>query len=200
MNIIYFFYLFTFFRIAGMHRKSLEAAEALKNDDSCNSDREDTQSKSSDISCTGNNNNTSNNNNNNSINNTSKSVGQREHPHKDLMLNNDAIISSRHSVTPTSSGPPSHLTASSPISVTTTSTPSTPPALTGGVPDGKSLMSSPTHAPYLHGDQDQEAFRWVDYNRDPISFIRCAFIFIFLFNHLIFGICLFLFVLRTFAI
>ncbi|KAJ6626112.1 Visual system homeobox 2 [Pseudolycoriella hygida] len=36
-----------------MHRKSLEAAEALKNDESGNSDREDTASKASDISSSG---------------------------------------------------------------------------------------------------------------------------------------------------
>ena len=38
------------FRLLGMHRKSMEAAETLKNDDSGGSDREDTASKASDSS------------------------------------------------------------------------------------------------------------------------------------------------------
>lgn len=38
------------FRLLGMHRKSMEAAETLKNDDSGGSDREDSASKASDSS------------------------------------------------------------------------------------------------------------------------------------------------------
>lgn len=164
-----------------MHRKSLEAAEALKNDDSGNSDREDAQSKASDISSTGN-------PSSKSYTHQQKQSGSMTSP----SLNHD-MLSSRHSVTPTSSTGPSSHVASSPVSVSTNSTiggaqsttpplPPPPPAshhLSGNGGNGvgsiepKSLLSSPTH-PNFHHENDPEAFRWVDYNRDPISFIRCA--------------------------
>lgn len=164
-----------------MHRKSLEAAEALKNDDSGNSDREDEQSKASDISSTGNPN--------------SKSMASKQKPNGSCSVTsptnltsnaaNHETMSSRLSVTPTSStGQPSHVT-SSPVSASTISTTGAttsppPPQLPVhhlGILESKSMMSSPTH-PNFHHDGDPEAFRWVDYNRDPISFIRCDFQFI----------------------
>lgn len=171
-----------------MHRKSQEAADALNNDDSCNSDRDDTQSKCSDIS----------------ISNISVKKGKSDgnlsvtptgaataaipmgSPLKHEKHDKHETTT-RHSVTPTSSSSSSitiggGLTmpkVTSP-SITTTSTPPPHPHHHMTAVESKShakgdltLVSSTPHSHY-HPDTDAEAFRWVDY-RDPISFIRCEF-------------------------
>lgn len=167
-----------------MHRKSLEAAEALKNDDSGNSDREDAQSKASDVSSTGGNPN------------SKSQISHSSQQHQKLSGNggmmtppshmsspvNHESMSSRHSVTPTSStGPASHNMTSSPSTASITGPVSTtpPPMPPSSLPvhhltalDSKRMISSSPHTNFHH-ESDTEAFRWVDYNRDPISFIRC---------------------------
>lgn len=176
--------LFKFCLFAGMHRKSLEAAEALKNDDSGNSDREDAQSKASDVSSTG--------GNPNSKSQTSHTPQQHQKSsgnggmmtppsHMSSPVNHESM-SSRHSVTPTSStsGPASHNMTASPSTASITGPVSTtPPLPPSSLPvhhltalDSKRIISSSPHTNFHH-ESDSEAFRWVDYNRDPISFIRC---------------------------
>lgn len=178
-------YLINFFvcLFSGMHRKSLEAAEALKNDDSGNSDREDAQSKASDVSSTG--------GNPNSKSQTSHTPQQHQKSsgnggmmtppsHMSSPVNHESM-SSRHSVTPTSStGPASHnMTASPSTSSITGPVSTTPPLPPSSMPvhhltalDSKRIISNSPHTNFHH-ESDSEAFRWVDYNRDPISFIRC---------------------------
>lgn len=170
-----------------MHKKSLEAAEALKNDESGNSDREDSQSKASDVSSVGNN----NNNKSSPSSSSSSSTGQLG-SHGFV---GSALHDSRHSVTPTSSSGPSvglpPMIVTSPGASSTPSTtvasitpPPPPPPLSShhlsameakSQTDAMSIMSSPSH-PNYHPEGDPEAFRWVDFNRDPISFIRCDFV------------------------
>lgn len=157
-----------------MHRKSQEAADALNNDDSGNSDREDAQSKCSDISitnlsCTSTNNKASNN----------MSGAASSGPTPTSNANNE--LSARHSVTPTSAASPSVAgKMTSPSSITTTPSPHHLATVEsaahkgGGELPPPPLVGSPPHGHY-HPEADPEAFRWVDYNRDPISFIRCAF-------------------------
>lgn len=186
-NVIHaFFIVFSLF--VGMHRKSLEAAEALKNDDSGNSDREDAQSKASDVSSTGGHpisksqsSSTPQTNQKSSGGNNSGMITPPSHLSSPV---NHESLSSRHSVTPTSSSGPTithNLTASPSATsigghVSSTTPPPLPPS---ALPvhhlkalESKRLMSSSPHANFHH-DNDSEAFRWVDYNRDPISFIRC---------------------------
>ncbi|KAG4071282.1 hypothetical protein HA402_003986 [Bradysia odoriphaga] len=166
-----------------MHRKSLEAAEALKNDESGNSDREDTASKASDISSSGKHLPPSNNN-------------------TTVQLSASSVETlSCTSVTPTSASSgttnvhDSNTTTS--ISSTTTITPTSPTSHSPqqqhhqqqqqqqphhshpsshhlanlDKPKEMNLVTNTQHSNYHH-DSDPEAFRWVDYNRDPISFIR----------------------------
>lgn len=232
-----------------MHRKSLEAAEALKNEDSGNSDREDSASKNSDMS--------SSTGHKNMMSSPNASLSMRQGgPHIDHLSLNPAtprspsncsainVTSPNPSATPTSLSPSSP----SPLPTRPSSTsshhhqqqsqhnqqpahhqpphkhhhqqhhiqqhlqhannnhhqshpsithnphipsppliaPSTQPMspqhhLSVHAIDAKAkelgLVASP-HYPnasnYQHGplDSDPEAFRWVDYNRDPISFIR----------------------------
>lgn len=221
-----------------MHRKSLEAAEALKNEDSGASDREDTASKASDISSTG----------------PPKMLmplGSSGSSIPSTVGPTDSMGVCRGAATPTSS-PASSINCTvnvtspnSSIAMTTTPTtlsPASPshhqqhqhhlqqlqhlqqqqshqlppqpppppssqqmqhqhpgspqhqqqsPSLSQPPPlpsqqshqsshhlsslDQKSkemnLVTSPHHPSY-HPENDPEAFRWVDYNRDPISFIR----------------------------
>lgn len=176
--------------LSGMHRKSLEAAEALKNDESGNSDRDDAASKTSDISISGGNSKLHNMQTNNSMSSCMPKA-----------TSVDTV--SCHSITPTSSsGSGSSVPTSSGMdgATTTITTASTPPSSGNGVGGGGggggshtpplslsqhhhhqhlldqkskeiNLVSSPPHLSY-HPDNDPEAFRWVDYNRDPISFIR----------------------------
>lgn len=165
--------------ISGMHRKSLEAAEALKNDESCNSDREETTSKASDTS--------------------TSTCGQNKTPNQMaspcsstgptnlITTPNHSIVSPTLSTTASvhshSSPPPSqqHPTASS-----------TPPSHHHqqlqqqqtqqhiSMENNKSMkdVSSQPH-PSFHPETDPETFRLVDF-RDPISFIRLIFFILFL--------------------
>lgn len=170
--------LHVFSLFLGMHRKSQEAADALNNDDSCNSDRDDTQSKCSDISIS-------------TISN-SKSKG------KSGAASSVTPTSAATALTPTST--PSNHEASTRLMVTPTSSPASSITIGGGMPkvtspsiatstppphhlttvesttktngEISSLVNS-TPLSHYHPDTDPEAFRWVDYNRDPISFIRC---------------------------
>lgn len=163
-----------------MHRKSQEAADALNNDDSGNSDREDAQSKCSDISIT--NLSTTSANNKTSHNKS----GAASSGHTPTSMHNES--SARHSVTPTSAASPSAAAklTSSP-SMTTTPSPHHLTSIESAAAAAAAaahkndlppppLVGSPPHGHY-HPDTDPEAFRWVDYSRDPISFIRCDFFF-----------------------
>lgn len=160
-----------------MHRKSLEAAEALKNDESGNSDREDTASKASDISSSGKHLPPSNNN----------SAIQLGVSSVDTM--------SCTSVTPTSASSGTtnatiHDSSNATTSISSTTTITTSPIshspqhqppphhshqsshhLANLDKKEMNLVTNTQHSNYHH-DNDPEAFRWVDYNRDPISFIR----------------------------
>lgn len=187
--------------IAGMHRKSLEAAEALKNDDSGASDREDAQSKASDVS---------------SIENPGggrpakpKSHQQSPQPPEKpkgmdspRRISSPAAIAANHeaspglgAMAPTSSSAPAVPTHSPPspssslslaktahVSSSPTHQNSQPPTLSSvSLPhhhhltalDAKRMAPSPPRSNYLL-ENDSEAFRWVDYNREAISYIRCA--------------------------
>lgn len=170
-----------------MHRKSLEAAEALKNEDNA-SDKEDTQSKASDVSSV------DNPSSSKATSSTQKQSSKNATAHQPNMrsnVGNNEVMSSRHSVSPMSpTGPPSHIT-SSPVSTTKNSNvdtvtpppqqqqPAQPPSQSSSMPPSVNVnhlgVSSPSHA-HFHPDSDPEAFRWVEYNRDPISFIRCDFV------------------------
>ncbi len=177
-----YYYTIFIISIEGMHRKSLEAAEALKNDESGNSDREDTASKASDISSSGKHLPSSNNNLAIQLGGGTSSV--------------DTI--SCASVTPTSTGTTNvtmhDSNATTSISSTTTITPTTTPTSHSpqhqqqqqhhhhshqsshhlanlDKPKEMNSVTNTQHSNYHH-DNDPEAFRWVDYNRDPISFIR----------------------------
>lgn len=162
-----------------MHRKSLEAAEALKNDESGNSDREDTASKASDISSSGN-------------------------KHLPPSNNNSAIqlgVSSVDTISCTSVTPTSASSGTTNVTIhdsnattsisSTTTIPTSPTSHSPqhqqqqqhhshqsshhlanlDKPKEMNLVTNTQHSNYHH-DNDPEAFRWVDYNRDPISFIR----------------------------
>lgn len=191
-----------------MHRKSLEAAEALKNDDSGASDREDTQSKASDVSSIENPSNIGG----------SKSVKQKilqqspqqqeinglESPRPTIspvaIAVNQVPSPNQNSTTPTSTtiatiathSPPSPIGSmglSKPVSHMNSSPthhPSQPSTISSvNLPshhhlttlETKRMVPSPPRSNYLH-ENDTEAFRWVDYNREAISYIRCAIKFI----------------------
>lgn len=145
-----------------MHRKSLEAAEALK-DDSGGSDRDDEHSKASDISSTG----------NPSSKSSPNSKSKRPHgseclasPTTPTTSNSESI--NHNSVTPNSSCASTSQVTSSPTSTPTVSTHT--PLPVHQLIESKSMHTSQTHPPPFHHDNDNEAFRWVG---DPISFIRC---------------------------
>lgn len=150
----------------GMHRKSMEAAEALK-DDSGGSDRDDEHSKASDISSPGNPSNKSTPTArskcakaNNSLASPSPSTTSNpEHGHHTSIT----LVS-----TTTSS---SQMTSSPNNNNNNTSSASAPhtPLPVHHLLESKSMLPSPNH-PTFHHDNDTEAFRWVG---DPISFIRC---------------------------
>uniref|UniRef100_A0A336MHX6 Visual system homeobox 2 n=1 Tax=Culicoides sonorensis TaxID=179676 RepID=A0A336MHX6_CULSO len=157
-----------------MHRKSIEAAETLKNSDD-GSDREDNKTEDSDASVGSvaskappmspiNNN---NNNNNNSSNNMSQPP-QADSPH--------SIVSVTGHHTPT---PPAHQMMHampqsqhhqlSPLDISNCkkefNNPNSSPHNSNN-PNNSSNNYSNMH------ETDPEMFRWVDYNRDPISYIR----------------------------
>lgn len=152
----------------GMHRKSLEAAEALK-DDSGGSDRDDEHSKASDVSSNGN---------------PTKPTGNQKSKRTNASDASPVPVTNsfdsmsktnRHSVTPTSTAAQAPHITTSPVNTANSQTGATPLPVHHLI-ESKSMLSSPTH-PSFHHDGDTEAFRWVDYNRDPISFIRCALFF-----------------------
>ncbi|XP_031626471.1 visual system homeobox 2-like isoform X2 [Contarinia nasturtii] len=146
--------------LLGMHRKSLEAAEALK-DDSGGSDRDDEHSKASDISSTG----------NPSTKSTPNSKTKKTHANESLASPSStpsATESINHnSVTPTSSSASTSHVTSSPSTTPNMSSQHTPLPVHHLI-ESKSMLSSPPH-PNFHHEGDTEAFRWVG---DPISFIR----------------------------
>lgn len=158
-----FFCVFVLESKIGMHRKSLEAAETLK-DDSGGSDRDDEHSKASDTSSTGNPSTKS------TPNSKSKKLRASEahtSPLTPATSNSDGV--NHNSVTPTSTSSVStSQVASSPSTTPSTSTQHTPLPVHHLI-ESKSMLASPTH-PNFHHDNDTEAFRWVG---DPISFIRC---------------------------
>lgn len=134
----------------GMHRKSLEAAEALKDDSGC-SDRDDEHSKASDNSSTGNPSTKSTPNSK-----TKKSYGCSESmaaspPTPATSMNSDNAVN-HNSVT------------SSPASTPSANTHT--PLPVHHLIESKSMLASPTHSTFHH-DNDTDAFRW------DISFIRC---------------------------
>lgn len=143
----------------GMHRKSLEAAEALK-DDSGGSDRDDEQA--SDIS------------ENRSTKSTPNSKSKKSHGQEAIaspptpITSNPDSVNHNNSVTPTSSCASTSQVTSSPSTTPAVSSQHTPLPVHHLI-ESKSMLASPTH-PNFHHDNDNEAFRWVG---DPISFIRC---------------------------
>lgn len=143
--------------VLGMHRKSLEAAEALKNDDSGTSDREETTSKTSDVS---------------SSNGSSIKKGTNNQNTGNSNPNISVDVQSNHSITPTSI---SDHTLTSPTTTSNNHQMSIMDCIRND--REKSPMNTLQHPPNYHPENDHEAFRWVDYNRDPISFIRCEFMF-----------------------
>lgn len=160
-----------------MHRKSLEAAEALKNDESGNSDREDTASKASDISSSGKHLPPSNNNSTiqlgvssvdtmscASVTPTSASSGTTN-----VTIHDSNATPSISSTTITTS-PTSH-SPQQPQQQQHHSHQSSHHLANLDKPKEMNLVTNTQHSNYHH-DSDPEAFRWVDYNRDPISFIR----------------------------
>lgn len=148
-----------------MHRKSLEAAEALK-DDSGGSDRDDEHSKASDSSSTGNPSTKSTPNSK-----TKKSHGCLESlaspPTPATSLNSDNAVN-HNSVTPNSSCASTSQVTSSPTSTPSANTHTSLPV--HHLIESKSMLASPTHSTFHH-DNDTEAFRWVN-AADPLSFIR----------------------------
>ena len=177
----------TFF--TGMHRKSMEAAETLKNSDD-NSDPEETRTEASDISA------------GSSLNN------QRSSPIKsppisinNNNLNNNNIPTSNaiSNLSPTSTNSSTINNSSTSISTTASPTPQQPPQKSpinqqmqqaAKPPSIHSHLQPHHHSPDVKDfklntspqtgltaqnayHEDPEAFRWVtDYNRDPVSFIR----------------------------
>lgn len=144
-----------------MHRKSMEAAEAFKDDSG--SDRDDEHSKASDISSPGNPSNKS----------TPSSKGKSTKANNSLASPNPSTTSNSESnnhasVTPVSSNTSASHIASSPTNTSSASAPHTPLPVHHLI-ESKSMLPSPNH-PTFHHDNDTEAFRWVG---DPISFIRC---------------------------
>lgn len=145
-----------------MHRKSLEAAEALK-DDSGGSDRDDEHSKASDISSTG----------NPSTKSSPTSKSKKTHGSDALAspstpASSNSEMANHNPVTPTSSSASVSQVTSSPSTTPTISSQHTSLPV-HHLMESKSMLASPTH-PNFHHDNDTEAFRWVG---DPISFIRC---------------------------
>lgn len=153
---------FCYFFSLGMHRKSQEAAEALNNEESGGSDREDTQSKQSDISITSPG---SNKPKTPSGSTSSASAIPTSTPSHDSSI-------SRHSVTPTSSS----TIPTAPKTASPSNKPASPHHHNSVEPSKANgempLVGSPPHV-HFHPESDPEAFRWVDYHRDPISYIRC---------------------------
>lgn len=148
-----------------MHRKSLEAAEALK-DDSGGSDRDDEQSKASDItdiSSPGNPSTKLTPSSKSKKSNTSESLASPRTP------TSSNPESSHNSVTPTTSGSLTSLAVLSPSSAPSVSTANHTSLPGHHLMEAKSMLASPPN-PNYHHDSDSEAFRWVG---DPISFIRC---------------------------
>lgn len=148
----------------GMHRKSIEAAETLKNSDDC-SDREDNKTDDSDASVGSVASKTASPVNHNNNNNSSNiHPPQADSPH--------SIVSVTGHHTP----PPQHtLTTMHPSSHHQLS----PMDISNSKKDFSNPNSSPHHSnpnsssnSYSNLHEDPEMFRWVDYNRDPISYIR----------------------------
>lgn len=149
----------------GMHRKSLEAAEALK-DDSGGSDRDDEQSKASDItdiSSPGNSSTKLTPSSKSKKSNTSESLASPKTP------TSSNPESSHNSETPTTSGSLTSLAVLSSNSAPSVNTANHTSLPGHHLMEAKSLLTSQTN-PNYHHDSDSEAFRWVG---DPISFIRC---------------------------
>lgn len=148
-----------------MHRKSLEAAEALK-DDSGGSDRDDEQSKASDvtdISSPG-----------NPTTKLTPSTKSKKSYASELLASPKTPTSSNpdgghNSVTPTLSAPLTSIAVLSPSNAPNVSTPNHTSLPGHHLMDAKSMLANPSN-PNYHHDGDSEAFRWVG---DPISFIRC---------------------------
>lgn len=153
-----------------MHRKSLEAAEALK-DDSGGSDRDDEHSKASDISSTG----------NPSTKSTPNSKPKKSHGCSESLASPStpatSLNSSDHAGNHTNSVTPNSSCAStSQVTLSPTSTPAVnthTPLPVHHLIESKAMLASPTHSTFHH-DNDTEAFRWVGTDAfNPISFIRC---------------------------
>ncbi|XP_063709303.1 homeobox protein ceh-10-like [Culicoides brevitarsis] len=158
--------------LLGMHRKSIEAAETLKNSDDC-SDREDNKTDDSDASVGSvaskappmspvNN----NNNNNNSSNNMSQ---QQQHPPQADSPHSIVSVTGHHSPSPHTMMHPATHHQLSPMDISGKkdfSNPNSSPSSHHSNPNSSSNSYSNLH------DADPEMFRWVDYNRDPISYIR----------------------------
>lgn len=148
-----------------MHRKSLEAADALK-DDSGGSDRDDEQSKASDISSTG----------NPSTKSTPNAKSKKSHGSDSIASPTTPITSqsetvNHNSMTPNSSNASTSQNTSSPSTTPSVGSQQTPLPVHHLI-ESKSMLASPTH-PNFHHDNENEAFRWVGLGGDPISFIRC---------------------------
>lgn len=151
-----------------MHRKSIEAAETLKNSDDC-SDREDNKTEDSDASV--------------------GSVASKAPPMSPVNNNNNNNSSNNMSQPPQADSPHSI------VSVTGHHTPPPHPMMHGmssshhqlspmDISNNKKDFNNPNSSPHnsnpnnssnsysnMH-EADPEMFRWVDYNRDPISYIR----------------------------
>lgn len=161
-----------------MHRKSLEAAEALKNEESGNSDRDETTSKGSDISSTGTNNNVSKSQSSIAASSSNVSDGMSTATNGTLIGLTSPSTNGGSNMSTSSSPPPS----AGQLQAQMQSGPSPSHQMSNGEASksGKDLMSmmgqtAANHqnaAANFHPDQDPEAFRWVNYNRDPITYIR----------------------------
>ncbi|XP_055695727.1 homeobox protein ceh-10-like isoform X2 [Lutzomyia longipalpis] len=159
--------------LLGMHRKSLEAAEALKNDESGASDREDAASKASDASGPTQNNKTPHMATSSATTGVTTSIGdgkshiqgQQHTPHTPQSGNGN--IGGENSGNGGNVQPPPEASQLTPPTLPpgATSINTTHPHLTAL--DRKALAIPGYHPP----DTDPEAFRWVDF-RDPISLIR----------------------------
>lgn len=157
-----------------MHRKSLEAAETLKNSDDGGSDREENKTEESDASVTSNTSKTPqspklhhNNNNNNNSSITVPAVAISPHNQDSQHSSNVSIGSSPPPSQPQLPPAPNHNQLPSHLQQSTThlehlqKNPNTSPSSNNG-PSYTNLS-----------DTDPEVFRWVDYNREyPMSFIR----------------------------
>lgn len=171
--------------IEGMHRKSLEAAEALKNDESGTSDREDTASKASDISSSGKHLPSSNNNSAiqmgvtcaDTISCTSVTPTSASSGTTNVTIHDSNATASISSTTTITASPTSHSPQHQPQQHQQSqqqqhhSHQSSHHLANLDKPKEMNLVTNAQHSNYHH-DNDPEAFRWVDYNRDPISFIR----------------------------